>query len=106
MSLSGEDLEEMECCRYMGEDMVVDGTIGAEASHKGGGGEGIKVVGALGSVRKESSVSSREDMGMFNGIIVLTVAWMQIMGLACKGKEQGECASNKMHKDEMWCEAA
>ena len=73
VSLNGEVLEEVENFRYLGVDIAADGSQEGEVKHRVG--EGAKILGALRSVWKETSVSRQAKMGMYESIVVPTVMY-------------------------------
>lgn len=73
VGLNGEDLEEVESCRYyLGVDVTADRIMEAEVSYREE--ERAKVLGTL-RAWKEKSLSARANMGLFEGIVIPTAVY-------------------------------
>ena len=89
--LNGEKLEEVECFRYLGADVAVDGRMTTEVNHRVG--EGLKVFGALKSVWKERSVGMKAKMGMYEGVVVPSMLYAcETWGLSEQERKRVEVA--------------
>ena len=71
--LNGENLEEVQCFRYLGVDVTADGLMETEILHRTG--EGAKMLGAMRGMWRNRTVSRQAKVGMFQGIVAPAVLY-------------------------------
>lgn len=62
---------------------------------------GAKVLGALRNVWKEWLLSGRAKMGIYEDVVVGSVAWMQGVSYRWECTEEVECTENEMFKNDV-----